>query len=220
MATYAQLKKQIEQLAKKAEAALRAEKDEVLAKVRDAVSSFSLTAEEVFGTKTKKAKNAKAATVRRVPKGAGQAKYADPKTGATWSGFGRAPAWIASAKDRTKLLVNQPAAAAAPSKSKAVKPATKPKATKAPATKKAVKAPPVAPAKKSAKAVATVPAKKGASKAKAASPAKKATAAAPKKAVSKTAAPAKKLGAPKVKTKVSVPAATAIAAAPAATAQA
>lgn len=219
MATYAQLKKQIEQLAKKAEAALRAEKDEVLAKVRDAVSSFSLTAEEVFGTKTKKAKNAKAATVRRVPKGAGQAKYADPKTGATWSGFGRAPAWIASAKDRTKLLVNQPAAAA-PSKSKAVKPATKPKAAKAPATKKAVKAPPVAPAKKSAKAVATVPAKKGASKAKAASPAKKATAAAPKKAVSKTAAPTKKLVAPKVKTKMSVPAATAIAAAPAATAQA
>lgn len=33
------------------------------------------------------------------------AKYRDPKTGATWSGRGRAPAWIANAKDRSKFLV-------------------------------------------------------------------------------------------------------------------
>ncbi|MGF6439751.1 DNA-binding protein H-NS [Paraburkholderia youngii] len=32
-------------------------------------------------------------------------KYADPKTGANWSGRGRAPAWIAKIKDRTKFLV-------------------------------------------------------------------------------------------------------------------
>ncbi|MBW0446006.1 H-NS histone family protein [Paraburkholderia phenoliruptrix] len=36
---------------------------------------------------------------------ASAAKYRDPKTGATWSGHGRAPGWIASAKDRSKLLV-------------------------------------------------------------------------------------------------------------------
>lgn len=36
---------------------------------------------------------------------ASAAKYADPKTGATWTGHGRAPAWIATAKDRTKFLV-------------------------------------------------------------------------------------------------------------------
>jgi DNA-binding protein H-NS len=33
------------------------------------------------------------------------AKYLDPKTGATWSGRGPAPAWLAAAKDRTKFLV-------------------------------------------------------------------------------------------------------------------
>lgn len=33
------------------------------------------------------------------------AKYRDPKTGATWSGRGRAPAWMANAKDRTKFLI-------------------------------------------------------------------------------------------------------------------
>jgi DNA-binding protein H-NS len=32
-------------------------------------------------------------------------KYQHPKTGATWTGHGRAPAWIADAKDRTKFLI-------------------------------------------------------------------------------------------------------------------
>ncbi|HDR9055661.1 TPA: H-NS histone family protein [Burkholderia vietnamiensis] len=32
-------------------------------------------------------------------------KYLDRKTGATWTGHGRAPAWIASAMDRTKCLI-------------------------------------------------------------------------------------------------------------------
>ncbi|MDG0023655.1 H-NS histone family protein [Trinickia sp. Y13] len=34
------------------------------------------------------------------------AKYMNPKTGATWSGRGRAPAWIASAKNRDRFLVD------------------------------------------------------------------------------------------------------------------
>ena len=33
------------------------------------------------------------------------AKYRDPETGATWSGRGRAPAWIANSKDRTKFEI-------------------------------------------------------------------------------------------------------------------
>ncbi|WP_234775318.1 H-NS family nucleoid-associated regulatory protein [Paraburkholderia tropica] len=33
--------------------------------------------------------------------------YPDPKSGATWSGRGRAPAWIASAKDRTRFLIGK-----------------------------------------------------------------------------------------------------------------
>src|SRR5258708_315507 len=33
------------------------------------------------------------------------AKYLDPKSGATWSGRGPAPAWLAAAKDRTKFLI-------------------------------------------------------------------------------------------------------------------
>jgi DNA-binding protein H-NS len=37
------------------------------------------------------------------------AKYLDPKTGATWSGRGPAPAWLAAAKDRTRFLVDDAA---------------------------------------------------------------------------------------------------------------
>lgn len=210
MATYAQLKKQMEQLAKQAEAALKAEKDVVLAKVRDAVGSFSLTVEEVFGMSAKKkAKSSKPAGTKRVPMGAGQAKYVDPKTGATWSGFGRAPAWIASVKDRTKFLVDQQAAVAAPAEPKAVKSAAKPKekskTTKAPASKRAGKTvAPVAPAKKATRALSAASAKKTAktnAKAKTAALAKKTVPVAPKK-TTKATAPARKAASSKAKTKV------------------
>jgi len=39
-------------------------------------------------------------------KGPHPAKYLDPKTGATWSGRGPAPAWLAAVKDRTRFLVD------------------------------------------------------------------------------------------------------------------
>jgi DNA-binding protein H-NS len=39
-------------------------------------------------------------------KGALPPKYRDPKSGATWSGRGPAPAWLASAKDRNKFLID------------------------------------------------------------------------------------------------------------------
>jgi len=41
----------------------------------------------------------------RQQKGPKLALYRDPKSGATWSGCGRAPAWIADAKDRSRFLI-------------------------------------------------------------------------------------------------------------------
>ncbi|TCG03003.1 hypothetical protein BZM27_51660, partial [Paraburkholderia steynii] len=41
----------------------------------------------------------------RLPSGS-MVKYGDPKTGDTWTGHGRAPAWIANAKDRTRFLID------------------------------------------------------------------------------------------------------------------
>ncbi|QIE22881.1 H-NS family nucleoid-associated regulatory protein [Caballeronia sp. SBC2] len=52
------------------------------------------------------------------------AKYIDPKTGATWSGKGPAPAWLAAAKDRSKFLIAgaAPGATETSTTSKASKP--------------------------------------------------------------------------------------------------
>lgn len=131
----------------------------------------------VFG-KSKSAPAKRAASKRS---GAGGVKYLDPKTGATWSGFGRAPAWIASAKDRAHFLVDRAAATAS------------------------VAAAPTAPAKKAAKTTAKKAAKKVprkvATTAKAA--AKKVKRAA--KAVTAKAAPAKKRAAAKPAAKKSAP---------------
>ena len=47
----------------------------------------------------------KAAATKRASKCA--AKHADPETGKMWSGFGRAPGWIAGAKNRSAFLVDK-----------------------------------------------------------------------------------------------------------------
>ncbi|SAK98289.1 histone family protein nucleoid-structuring protein H-NS [Caballeronia temeraria] len=83
------------------------------------------------------------APVRKVnATGALPAKYRDPKSGATWSGRGPSPKWLASAKDRTKFLIGQaPAAtsdASATGKAAASKASSKGRAaTKRVAAKKA-----------------------------------------------------------------------------------
>jgi DNA-binding protein H-NS len=90
------------------------------------------------------------------PKGPQPAKYRDPKTGASWSGRGPAPAWLAAAKDRTKFLIDATSAVAVnASNASEAKPAAKTVVAKKPAAKKAVSA--KAPVKKAAakKAVPT-----------------------------------------------------------------
>ena len=75
-------------------------------------------------------------------KGPQPAKYLDPKTGATWSGRGPAPAWLAAAKDRTRFLVdgaNAGSADASGAKLARKKPSAKKVARKALATKPAAK---------------------------------------------------------------------------------
>ncbi|WP_269467303.1 H-NS histone family protein [Paraburkholderia dokdonensis] len=111
-------------------------------------------------------------------------KYADPKTGATWTGRGRAPAWIRDVKNRSKFLIAAGAAPKAASAKAAV--AKKPPVKRAAAKKAGVKTTAVkkaagarasknaAPAKKAA-----APRKTAARKARAAVPAAASAAAAP-----------------------------------------
>jgi DNA-binding protein H-NS len=67
------------------------------------------------------------------------AKYRDRKSGATWSGKGRAPAWLANVRDRTKFLIEEEGASpVAEVATKATRKAS-PGAKKANAAKKATR---------------------------------------------------------------------------------
>jgi DNA-binding protein H-NS len=170
------LKKQIAALEAQAERIAKEEMASAIAKVKGIMAEFNLTIEHLTQTVAGKhtARKAKSKT-------ASVAKYADPKTGKTWSGVGRAPGWIAGAKNRDAFLVNKNAApefvtkAPAAAKKVSVKAADVVKVIKKtakPAAKKAVaaakkapkaKAAPVAAKKKPAAKKAS--AKKSASKA-------------------------------------------------------
>ena len=172
MATLTAIRKQIKRLEAEAERITRQEMSGAIAKIRSLMSDFGITLEHLGVTgKTRGAKRSvpKKAAPKRA--GASRVRYADPKTGKTWSGFGRAPAWIAGEKNRDAFLVG--AELGEP---------VKPKPAKG-ARKAAVAATPTATAKKSSKAAKKAPSKRAAT-GKKTSAAKK-TAAAKKVSVGK-----------------------------------
>jgi DNA-binding protein H-NS len=177
------LKKQIAALEAQAERIAKAEMSSAIAKIKDIMSEFNLTIEHltqtVIGKRAAKKTKAKKASV---------AKYFDPKTGKTWSGFGRAPGWIAEAKNRDAFLVGksvvaEPAAKASTASEKVAAKAAKPVKVAKKAVKPAAKKAAVAAKKAAAVEATPVAAKKKPA-------AKKAFAkkSAPKKATSKRAA--------------------------------
>jgi DNA-binding protein H-NS len=154
------LKKQIAALEAQAERIAKEEMASAVAKVKSIMAEFNLTIEHLT-----QAVGGKRAAKKTKAKSASVAKYADPKTGKTWSGFGRAPGWIAGAKNRDAFLVDKSATAESTAKAPAAAKKASAKAAKAvkvakkaakPAAKKAV-----APAKKASKTeAAPVAAKK------------------------------------------------------------
>ena len=87
----------------------------------------------------KASKTTKAATGKGESKGLQPAKYLDPRTGATWSGRGRAPAWISAAGDRLKFLIDAPdAVSAGPTTTSEPKAAARKLTARKPAAKKTV----------------------------------------------------------------------------------
>jgi len=98
MATFRELKAQADSLLQQAEQARQAELRTVIEEIRARVEEYELTPEQIFGRKLGGARNSRNA---RTP---APAKYRDPKTGATWSGRGREPAWI-KGKRRERYLI-------------------------------------------------------------------------------------------------------------------
>ncbi len=68
--------------------------------MREKIATYGLTVEDVFGRKRAARK-----TANEKEKKPAVAKYQDPKSGVTWSGKGRAPGWIAKARNRDRFLV-------------------------------------------------------------------------------------------------------------------
>ncbi|WP_233886408.1 H-NS family nucleoid-associated regulatory protein [Paraburkholderia flagellata] len=104
MATLEQIQARIAKLQAQAAAVVAKQSSSVLEKIRDLMNKHGISTADIdahIGGRRGRKSVAKAVDKR----GAVAAKYVDPKTGASWSGRGRAPAWIAGAKDRTKFLV-------------------------------------------------------------------------------------------------------------------
>ncbi|KVQ42511.1 H-NS histone [Burkholderia cepacia] len=96
MATYLELKAQADALAQQAEEARLAELDSVITTMREQIAEYGITPDQLFGRRRAAAPRARAPIAP---------KYRDPKTGATWSGRGKAPQWIANAKNRNRFLI-------------------------------------------------------------------------------------------------------------------
>ena len=123
MPSIASIKKQIANLEKQAVFLRKAATASVVAKLKAMIARHGLTAEDL-GLAGRPAKTAKPAATRvaRVGKDAmkasvktrakpgprktaGVPRYQDPKTGKTWTGNGKAPAWIAGATQRDAFLI-------------------------------------------------------------------------------------------------------------------
>lgn len=134
------IRKQIAALEERAKDLLRAQNGKVIAKIKALIDKHSLTAEDLgfaTGTASKATQGAKrgaaASGTSRATATIGVPRYRDPRSGKTWTGRGKPPAWIVS-KDRTRFLIDEADASTAPAKKprKAAK-----KVAKAGAAKKA-----------------------------------------------------------------------------------
>jgi DNA-binding protein H-NS len=161
MATLEQIQARMKKLQVQAEALIARRAQAALDQIREIMLKHGLTTEDIEAKAKARRERVKAASGRVVngkvkvtvkaatTKGKLPPKYRDPKTGATWSGHARPPAWIKNVKDRSKFLIDAASAAADTAVVAKAKVATKKTAAKKSAVKK-VAAKKVASAKKAA----------------------------------------------------------------------
>lgn len=105
MATYKQLVAEKEALEAQLAAVRATEIAGVIEKIQGLMAEYELTVDDI-AAKRRRGRPAAAGKVSKPvakEKVSLPAKYMDPKTGATWSGRGRAPAWLG--KNRAKFLI-------------------------------------------------------------------------------------------------------------------
>lgn len=124
MPTIEQLRVKITKLQTQADALIAKRMQAAVNQIRKIMLEHGLTTEDieeqakarrdaktVKGSAPKASLKAPRKSAASLP-GKGAPKYLHPKTGATWTGHGRAPAWIAQVKDRSKFLIANDAASA------------------------------------------------------------------------------------------------------------
>ena len=195
MATLEIIQARIKKLQSQAEALIAQGAQGALDQIRELMIKHGLTTEDIERrAKARRERERKVrlgvssgkAGIKAAVKGKLPPKYRDPKTGATWSGHARPPAWIKDVKDRSKFLIDAAAAAAEPAVT--AKAVTKKAAAKKAVTAKSAGRKVAKKASAGAKAaVKKVAAKKAAVKKTAAKSAGKKTAA--KTVAAKSAAP-------------------------------
>lgn len=94
--SYKELLQQREALEKAIAQARQNEIAAAVAKVRELVAEFGLTAQDIFSARA--AKSVGKTTSKVAP------KYRDAASGQTWTGRGKAPKWI-DGKDRSQFLI-------------------------------------------------------------------------------------------------------------------
>ena len=113
MPTLEAIETKIRRLQEQAEA-IKAKKASItLDRIVALMKESGVTVADIEAHISRKTRGAKPGKKAAVSTETGPAKYMHPKTGATWSGRGRAPAWIANAKNRDRFLVDGNASKAA-----------------------------------------------------------------------------------------------------------
>ncbi|MDK3021009.1 H-NS histone family protein [Cupriavidus taiwanensis] len=102
MATYKQLLAEKEALEAKLNEVRATEVAGVIDKIRELMTEYGLTAEDIL---PRRKRGRPAGSGPRKSAAALPPKYMDPKTGKTWSGRGRAPAWLGKRPER--FLIEQ-----------------------------------------------------------------------------------------------------------------
>jgi DNA-binding protein H-NS len=95
MATYIELQKQIEALQKEAEALKNKERDGVIARMKEAIAAYGITAGDLGLSSSRMAKTIGRRGLPKSKRAAGAA-YAD-SNGNTWGGRGPRPKWLRDA---------------------------------------------------------------------------------------------------------------------------
>ncbi|MDR6420519.1 DNA-binding protein H-NS [Paraburkholderia phenoliruptrix] len=121
MATLESLQAKIQKLQAQAEALAAKKSSAVIEKIRSLMTEHGLTTGDIDAHANGKKRGPKPGAKATAKSYASAAKYRDPKTGATWSGHGRAPGWITNVKDRSKFLIEGNAVSSAPAAKKSAK---------------------------------------------------------------------------------------------------